>query len=146
MTEKIITTALSPRQTLNGQRVLRISGSALKIATWNVRSLIKDGKLENVLKEMERMKLNILGVSDTQWRESGNFLTRNGEYKVYHSSSNESRHRYGVAIIVEKEVDKSVIGFVPISGRVMMLNISCSKGTINLIQVMPQQQISQTKK
>jgi len=67
MAEKIITTALSPRQTINGQRVLRISGSALKIATWNVRSLVKDGKLKNILKEMERMKLNILGVSNTQW-------------------------------------------------------------------------------
>lgn len=81
----------------------RISGSALKITTWNVRSLVEDGKLENVLKEMERMKLNILGVSDTQWIEPGNILIRSGKHKLYHSSSNELRHRYDVAhIIVDK--------------------------------------------
>jgi len=66
-----------------------MSGSALKIATWNVTSLVEDGKSENVLKEMERMKLDILGVSDTQWRKLSNFLTRNGKHKEYHSSSGE---------------------------------------------------------
>lgn len=45
--------AFNLQQILNGQRVPRISGSALKTVTWNVRSLIEDGKLENVLKEME---------------------------------------------------------------------------------------------
>jgi hypothetical protein len=54
-----------------------------------MKSLVEDGKLENVLKEMERMKLSILGVSNTQWRESNNFLTRNGEHKVYHSSKQQ---------------------------------------------------------
>ncbi|GFO32989.1 hypothetical protein PoB_005949400 [Plakobranchus ocellatus] len=32
----------------------------LKIATWNVHTLHQKGKLQNVIKEMERMKLNIL--------------------------------------------------------------------------------------
>jgi len=36
---------------------------------------------------------------------------------------------------VDKEVDKSVTVFVPISERNMMINIACNKGTINLIQV-----------
>jgi hypothetical protein len=47
------------------REVLRISSSALKIATWNVRSLVEDGKLENTVKEIERMKLNIFEVSVT---------------------------------------------------------------------------------
>ncbi|GFO06922.1 craniofacial development protein 2-like protein [Plakobranchus ocellatus] len=34
-----------------------------KIATWNVRTLHQKGKLENVIKEMERMKFNILGLA-----------------------------------------------------------------------------------
>ncbi|KAI5730211.1 hypothetical protein M8J76_011320 [Diaphorina citri] len=65
MAEKTNTTALSTRQTFDGQRVLRISGSALKIGTWNVRSLVGDGRLENTLKEMSRMNINVLGVTKT---------------------------------------------------------------------------------
>lgn len=91
----VIVCSLGLSLTLNGQRVLRISDSALKIATSNMRSVVEDEKLENILKEIERMKLNIIGVSDTQWRESGNFIIRNGKQKIYYSSSNELRHRCG---------------------------------------------------
>ncbi|KAL1446089.1 hypothetical protein WDU94_009850 [Cyamophila willieti] len=135
MANKNHTSALSTRQTFNGQRVLRISGLALKIATWNVRSMVTDGKLENTLKEIRRMNINILGVSDTQWRTAGNFVVNSGEYKIYHSSTDVTTHRYGVAIIIEKEIEKCVTGFVPLSDRVMMLSIASENGTINLIQV-----------
>ena len=33
-----------------------------KIATWNVGSLYRKGKLGNVCKEMHRMKIDILGI------------------------------------------------------------------------------------
>uniref|UniRef100_A0A8D8WPG5 Craniofacial development protein 2 n=1 Tax=Cacopsylla melanoneura TaxID=428564 RepID=A0A8D8WPG5_9HEMI len=138
MAGKKYTTAPSSRQTFNGQRVLRISGSALKIATWNVRSLHGDGRLENTLKEMVRMNINILGVSDTKWTNSGSFPTINGEQKVYHSSSDENtetNRRYGVAIIVNKEIDQCVTGFIPVSERVMMLNIASENRNVNIIQV-----------
>lgn len=36
---------------------------------------------------------------------------------------------------MDKEVDKSVIEFVPISKGAMMNNIACNVGTINLLQV-----------
>jgi len=35
----------------------------LKIATWNVRTMLQTGKLENIKKEMERLNLNVLGLS-----------------------------------------------------------------------------------
>lgn len=41
-------TALSPRQALDGQKMLRNSESAVKIATWNVRSMYEAGRLDNV--------------------------------------------------------------------------------------------------
>ena len=36
-----------------------------KIFTWNVRSLYHAGKLANVAKEMIRMNIDVLGVSET---------------------------------------------------------------------------------
>ncbi|GFN86398.1 craniofacial development protein 2-like protein [Plakobranchus ocellatus] len=38
-----------------------------KIATWNVRTLHQKLKLENVTKEMDRGKLNILGLAEVRW-------------------------------------------------------------------------------
>src|SRR5688572_23391050 len=36
-----------------------------KLGTWNVRSLRKGGKMANVMQEMRRMKVNIMGVAET---------------------------------------------------------------------------------
>ena len=40
---------------------------ARKIGTWNVRTLLKPEKLANVTKEMERVKIDILGLAETRW-------------------------------------------------------------------------------
>lgn len=133
MAKQICTKALSPRQALDGQRVRRIPGLAMKVATWNVRSLFVSGKLDNLVLEMERLKINMLGVSDVQWTGSGKCPTKNGT--MYFSGNNNPNHRYGVAIIVDKVIDKSVIGFTPLSDRVMMLKLQASPTAVNVIQV-----------
>ncbi|GFN75668.1 craniofacial development protein 2 [Plakobranchus ocellatus] len=38
-----------------------------RITTWNVHTLHQKGKLENVVKEMGRIKLNILGLAEVRW-------------------------------------------------------------------------------
>ena len=60
------------------------------IGTWNVRSM-NQGKLEVVKQEMTRVNINILGISGLRWTGMGEF-------------------RNGVAIIVNKRVQKAVLG------------------------------------
>ena len=42
------------------------------IGTWNVRS-VSQGKLEVVKREMERVNINILGISELKWTGMGEF-------------------------------------------------------------------------
>ena len=42
------------------------------IGTWNVRSLYQAGKLAGIIQEMERINLNLLGISETFWNDNGN--------------------------------------------------------------------------
>ncbi|GFO28865.1 craniofacial development protein 2-like, partial [Plakobranchus ocellatus] len=42
-----------------------------KIATWNVLTLQQKGKFENVIKEMDRIKLHILGLAGVRWTGAG---------------------------------------------------------------------------
>ena len=42
------------------------------IGTWNVRS-VNQGKLEVVKQEMERVNINILGISKLKWTGMGEF-------------------------------------------------------------------------
>ena len=42
-----------------------LSSDCYRVATWNARCLNENGKLENLLKEMNRMEIDILGVGET---------------------------------------------------------------------------------
>ncbi|XP_030757748.1 craniofacial development protein 2-like [Sitophilus oryzae] len=44
-------------------------------------------------------------------------------------------HRYGVAIIVCKSIGRSVAGFLPLSGRVMLIKLDAKPFPLNIIQV-----------
>ncbi|GFR99713.1 craniofacial development protein 2 [Elysia marginata] len=49
----------------------------MRIGAWNVRTLYQSGKFDNLLIEMESLKTDILGISETRWTESGSIRRRN---------------------------------------------------------------------
>lgn len=126
-------TALSPRQPLNGKRVLRIPGLTKNIATWNVTSMFEAGKLRNIIQEMRRLNVDILGISESRWPGSGRVIQ--DDSVVYYSGNDEPQHRNGVASIVKKNIAHSVKNVVALSDRAIMLQLAGSPMDITLIQV-----------
>ena len=59
------------------------------------------GKLEVVKQEMERVNIDILGISDLRWTGMGEFTS--DDHYIYYCGQ-ESLRRTGVAIIVNKRV------------------------------------------
>eukprot|EP00795_Rhopilema_esculentum_P009829 gene9830-18402_t len=92
-----------------------------KFGTWNVRSMYK-GKLEIVVNEMQRYALDLVGISELRWKERGHMALQD-DYKIYFSG-NHTAKRNGVAIICRKKMVSSVLGYNPISDRIMTLGIS----------------------
>ena len=70
-----------------------------KIGTWNVRSM-NQGKLEIVKMEMDRIKIDILGIGELKWTGTGHFTS--GNYEVYYSGS-ENIRKNGVALVFKQE-------------------------------------------
>lgn len=89
-----------------------------KIATWNVRSLLQSGKFGNAVKEIKRLRIKIMGLSEVRWPKSES-LRMDGAH-MFFSRGQESRINYGVAIIVDEDIAEAVIEFVPLSERVMI--------------------------
>ena len=69
------------------------------IGTWNVRSM-NQGKLE-VVKQMARVNVDILGISELRWTGVGEFTS--DDHYIYYCGQ-ESLRRNGVAIMVNKRV------------------------------------------
>lgn len=54
---------------------MKVFDEVIRVATWNVRSLFMMRKLANIEKEMRRMNIAILGLSEVRWRNSGKLKT-----------------------------------------------------------------------
>ena len=76
------------------------------MGTWNVRSM-NQGKLEEVKQEMARVNVDILGISELKWTGMGEFSS--DDHYIYYCG-HESLRRNGVTIIVNKRVQKAVLG------------------------------------
>lgn len=68
------------------------SKQTLKVGTWNVNSLYESGKLENVIQEMVRLKIDILGISET-W-SAGESNTEDATF--YYSGNQITHHNTGM--------------------------------------------------
>ena len=68
---------------------------------------MNQGKLEVVKREMARVDVNILGISELKWTRMGEF--NSDDYYIYYCGQ-ESLKRNGVPIIVHKRVQNAVLG------------------------------------
>lgn len=103
----------------------------LIFGTWNVRTLLETGKLKNVTIEMNRLQIEILGVSETRWMNSGNF--ESDDYKIYYSGVDNGKHRSGVAIIVSNKIAKSIMHYAAITDRIILLQLNNFLTPLNVI-------------
>ena len=76
------------------------------IGTWNIRPM-NQGKLDVVKQEMARVSTDILGISELQWMEMGEF--NSDDCYIYYYGK-ESLRRNGVDLIVNKRVWNVVLG------------------------------------
>lgn len=142
-----ITTRTSPGRDCHGQQVtpdhqpatahkLKLifnqrKGQPIKIGTWNVRTLYQTGKLHNVVKEMKRLKVNIMGIAETRWTGSGR-ITTDGNTLIY---SGAEEHERGVAILLDKQTSRSLENFWGVSDRIIVAKIKAQPFNVNIIQV-----------
>lgn len=89
------------------------------------------GKAQNVVQEMMRLNMKIMGISESRWIESGQSTVENKT--IYFSDSNATSHQHGVAINIDYIVIQSVEKFVSLSIRVMLQQLEAYCGTLNLI-------------
>ncbi|KAI5732155.1 hypothetical protein M8J77_022354 [Diaphorina citri] len=95
--------------------------------------MCEEGKIENTVNEMQRLNLSILGISEMRWSGTGQRVINN--HTVYYSGNDDTNHRNGVAVILEKNVARSVKNVIPYSDRMILVQIETTKVNTNIIQV-----------
>ena len=111
-------------------RITARSTCCCKLATWNVNTMYKTGRLENLKKEAKRMKLDVVGGSEVRWTGSGNL--NSGGWSFYYSGG--VRHKAGVGLLLRKKLADAV-GCWHVSERVIIVKITAKPIGLNIIEV-----------
>ena len=103
----------------------------IRIATWNVNTPYQARKFDNLKREAERMKLDMVGVGEVRWTGSGHVNSEG--WTFYYSGGN--RHEPGVGVLLKRELAESVLGCWQVSKRVMVMKIAAKPVGLHIIQV-----------
>ena len=101
------------------------------IGTWNLRSM-NQGKLEVVKQKMDRMNVDILGISELKWTGMGEF--NSDDHYIYYCGQ-ESLRRNGVALLVNKRAWNAVLGWNLKNDRMISVHFQGKWFNITVIQV-----------
>ena len=93
---------------------------------------MNQGKLEVVKQEMERVNVDILGISKLKWIGMGEF--NSDDHYIYYCGQ-ESLRRNGVAIMVNKSVQNAVLGCNLKNNRMISVRLQGKSFNIMVIQV-----------
>jgi len=72
--------------------------SSFRIGSWNIRTALKPGKIEEIKEQMKRTYIDKLGICEIRWGGNGDYITE--DFRIIYSGSDKSI-RNGVAIIVQ---------------------------------------------
>ena len=99
------------------------------IATWNICTLYQQGKLNNVILEMNRMRMNCLGLCEVKWAGNGQ-IEKDDKTIIY---SGGCGHSNGAALIMDKKFSRSILFCSTKSDRLLLVKLKASPFNINLI-------------
>ena len=92
---------------------------------------MNQGKLE-VVKQIARVNIDILGISELKWTGKGAF---NSDDHYFYYCGQESLRRNGVAIMVNKRVQNAVLGCNLKNNRMISIHFQGKPFSITVIQV-----------
>lgn len=103
-----------------------------KIATWNIRTMMKTGKMEEIAKEIEKYNIDITAVQEVRWSKQGE-ITRKGFVFLY--SGEEKGGNNGVGFYVAKKLRNTIVDFKPVNHRIAVLRLKMKEKLITMVNI-----------
>jgi exonuclease III len=103
------------------------------MATWNIRTILAPGKMEDIAEETVTKNIDILALQEVRW--NGIWKIAKGNYTFYYSGTHERTGQYGTGFMVAKQMKDRVLQFDPISERISKLRIKGKFRNISIITI-----------
>jgi hypothetical protein len=114
-----------------GKRNKNNSRNYWKLATWNIRGL--SGKENELIEECRKVKVDILGITETKKKGQGITEVGNGYYLIYSGVPTNERAKAGVGCLVKEKWRKKILGWTYISERIIKFEARNGENPIAII-------------
>ena len=106
--------------------------TTFRAGTWNVRGINRPGKVDHIVSEAGAMQLDVCGLSETHWTQSGEMTI--GEHMMI-TSSDQNRNYQGVGLIISNNLRKSVMSYNAESSRIVTIRIKARHANMSILQI-----------
>ena len=79
----------------------------LNLATWNVKTLLQPGKLNELKNEIEKTNLDIVAVQETRWSGKGHI--RKNNFTFYYGGPNNKTGQAGTGFLIKNKIRKACV-------------------------------------
>ena len=106
----------------------------VNIGCWNVRTLYATGKSAQFAREMDKYKINVIGISERRWMGQGQFKMNTGE-TVFFLARVDNIHRHGVAMMMTNKAEQALLECKPTSDIIIYARFFSMYVKLSIIQV-----------
>ena len=104
----------------------------IRIGCWNVRTLYQTGMLAQVVSELNRYNLTLMGVTEARWTGTGKQKLSSGEVIIW-SGRTDNDHREGVAVIISKNKANTVLQWKPVNERLLYIRMNSKYAKLSVV-------------
>ena len=101
--------------------------------TWNVMTMLKIGKINEIADEMLKTQLQIIALQELRWKGAGQI--NKPTYTLYYSCDPEKTGHLGTGFMIRKEIKKNILSFEPYNERICKLRIKGKFNNLSTISV-----------
>jgi len=99
----------------------------------NVRTMYEARKTAQEAREMKRYNIQLLGLGENRWLQSGQMRLATGETLLYSGHTVVwAPHTEGVGLLLTPEAQHSLIGWEPVSSRIIWAKFNTNEKRIKL--------------
>jgi exonuclease III len=103
----------------------------MRIATWNVRTLYRAGAMREMVKEMDKYKIDICALQEIRWPGTGTVINKN--YVILYSGNKSDKHEFGTGFYISRRNMDNLLDFEPINERMCKIRIKLKYCNLTLI-------------